>query len=77
MSWSTLHRRRFRRLARRIGMIVRLHDLRHTFTSHWVMSGPPLPVVQELLGHAHISTTMIYSHLAPNIHRREVERLEF
>jgi integrase len=55
----------------------RLHDLRHTFASHLVMEGAPLPVVQELLGHAQITTTMVYAHLAPNIHRDQVNRLSF
>lgn len=42
---------------------VRLHDLRHTFASHAVMSGVPLPVVARLLGHARIAMTMRYAHV--------------
>ncbi len=68
---------KFGRYVRSIGMKVRLHDLRHTFASHLVMSGTPLPVIKELLGHAHISTTMLYSHLAPNIHSEQVQKLKF
>jgi integrase len=43
-----------------------LHDLRHTFASHLVMDGADLPTVQKIMGHANISTTMIYAHLAPD-----------
>lgn len=68
---------KFGRYVRSMGMKVRLHDLRHTFASHLIMSGTPLPVVKELLGHAHISTKMLYSHLAPNIHGEQVEKLKF
>lgn len=68
---------KFGRYVRRMVMKVRLHDLRHTFASHLVMSGTPLPVIKELLGHAHISTTMLYSHLAPNIHGEQVRKLNF
>lgn len=41
------------------------HVLRHTFGAHLVQRGCPLPVIQEMLGHADIRTTMIYASLAP------------
>lgn len=53
----------------------RFHDLRHTFASRLVQSGVSLRVVQELLGHASITTTMRYSHLAADDLRRAVEIL--
>jgi integrase len=42
-----------------------VHILRHSFCSHLAMRGAPAKVIQELAGHAHLSTTMRYMHLAP------------
>jgi len=39
---------------------VRLYDLRHTFASHAVLQGVPLPVVARLLGHKQPSMTLTY-----------------
>ena len=43
---------------------LRLHDLRHTYASHAVMSGENLPLVGRLLGHRRHRTTAGYAHLA-------------
>jgi integrase len=43
----------------------RFHDLRHTAATRMVASGIDLIVVQDILGHACISTTMRYSHPVP------------
>ena len=48
---------------------VRLHDLRHSFASHAVMKGVPLPVVARLLGHKQVRMTLRYAHVG----EREVE----
>ncbi len=52
-----------------------LHDLRHTFASHLIMEGVDLPTVQKLMGHANITTTMIYAHLAPDHLKNAIDRL--
>jgi len=54
---------------------VVFHTLRHTFASWLVMGGESLQTVQELMGHKDISTTMRYSHLAPDIKRNAVKKL--
>ena len=54
----------------------RFHDLRHTFASHLVMSGVDLMTVKELLGHATLTMTMRYSHLAPDHRMRAIKTLD-
>ena len=54
---------------------VRLHDLRHSFASHAVMNGVPIPVVSRLLGHSNVRMTLRYAHLADKDIEAAAERI--
>lgn len=54
---------------------VHFHDLRHTFASRLVMAGEDLYTVSRLLGHASVTQTERYAHLAPDKLQRAVARL--
>jgi integrase len=60
-------RRWLEKAQRRAGLEVNgaIHQLRHTFCSLLAMKGAPAKAIQELAGHADLTTTMRYMHLSP------------
>ena len=67
----------FARAVRRASGIkdFHVHRCRHTYALRWVADGGSLATLQELLGHADISTTMRYAKLSQDVVEREAQRV--
>lgn len=57
------HRLKARSIQQGLHQNVHPHMLRHSFASHLLQSSGDLRAVQEMLGHAHITSTQVYTHL--------------
>ena len=67
----------FRNAARVCGVEARLHFLRHTAATYMVSNGIPITTVREILGHASLATTQLYSHVVLEHLHQEMSKLRF
>ncbi len=56
---------------------VKLHQLRHAFCSHALMSGIDPRTVQKWMGHKDLKTTLRYAHVSPDHEKAAIERLQY
>lgn len=52
-----------------------VHTLRHSWATHLLEAGVPLPVIQQWMGHASLRSTMLYTHLTQRIEASALDKL--
>ncbi|MBL9015131.1 MAG: site-specific integrase, partial [Myxococcales bacterium] len=70
----------FKQAVKRAGLpsVLRFHDLRHTFASHWVLDGGDIFRLSKILGHSSVTITQkVYAHLAPEAWEQDYHRVAF
>ena len=70
--------RMVRRLSDKAGLRppATAHALRHSFATHLLEHGTQLPYIQELLGHRHLQTTMLYTRVSPGALKNVISPLD-
>lgn len=67
----------FGKLVKRLGLSVRLHDLRHTYATLMLAAGVHPKIVSEALGHSTVAITLdIYSHVTPGLQEAAAKQLD-
>lgn len=65
------------KMKKQTGIEMKWHGLRHQFASELRLQGVDLDIIQKLLGHRNISTTMIYAHITPTVEQNVVSNIVF